>query len=115
MDYNKQKQIIVDYFKNNEKKEDGFKIGVEFEHFVIDLDSLRTISYYGKGGVAETLKDMEKLGYDLVYEGDHILGLKKGAKTVTLEPGSQLELRDRKSTRLNSSHVAISYAVFCLK
>src|SRR5690625_7067585 len=25
------------------------------------------------------------------------------------------ENRDRKSTRLNSSHVAISYAVFCLK
>src|SRR5690625_2895566 len=25
------------------------------------------------------------------------------------------EVRDRKSTRLNSSHVAISYAVFCLK
>src|SRR5437870_6469763 len=24
-------------------------------------------------------------------------------------------LQDRKSTRLNSSHVAISYAVFCLK
>src|SRR5690625_6647191 len=24
-------------------------------------------------------------------------------------------IRDRKSTRLNSSHVAISYAVFCLK
>src|SRR5690625_6367752 len=30
-----------------------------------------------------------------------------------LVPGSLL--RDRKSTRLNSSHVAISYAVFCLK
>src|SRR6202171_5088763 len=26
-----------------------------------------------------------------------------------------LEHRDRKSTRLNSSHLAISYAVFCLK
>src|SRR5690625_5756965 len=26
-----------------------------------------------------------------------------------------IEQRDRKSTRLNSSHVAISYAVFCLK
>src|SRR5437868_10354083 len=25
------------------------------------------------------------------------------------------ELKDRKSTRLNSSHVSISYAVFCLK
>src|SRR5690625_1111795 len=29
--------------------------------------------------------------------------------------GETLEVRDRKSTRLNSSHVAISYAVFCLK
>src|SRR5205809_6187716 len=29
-------------------------------------------------------------------------------------PGT-LELRDRKSTRLNSSHGYISYAVFCLK
>src|SRR5690625_6430871 len=26
-----------------------------------------------------------------------------------------LDVQDRKSTRLNSSHVAISYAVFCLK
>src|SRR5437773_9779165 len=25
------------------------------------------------------------------------------------------ELKDRKSTRLNSSHITISYAVFCLK
>src|SRR5437870_8665545 len=28
---------------------------------------------------------------------------------------SDVGLGDRKSTRLNSSHVAISYAVFCLK
>src|SRR5699024_12785627 len=28
---------------------------------------------------------------------------------------SQSDLTDRKSTRLNSSHVSISYAVFCLK
>src|SRR5699024_11712050 len=27
----------------------------------------------------------------------------------------QIRRRDRKSTRLNSSHVSISYAVFCLK
>src|SRR5690606_41931999 len=31
------------------------------------------------------------------------------------EPGGPPEVRDRKSTRLNSSHVKISYAVFCLK
>src|SRR5690606_39280868 len=28
---------------------------------------------------------------------------------------AQGEIQDRKSTRLNSSHVKISYAVFCLK
>src|SRR6266566_5246525 len=30
-------------------------------------------------------------------------------------PGFTAFLRDRKSTRLNSSHLVISYAVFCLK
>src|SRR2546426_8099053 len=29
--------------------------------------------------------------------------------------GSRAATRDRKSTRLNSSHLVISYAVFCLK
>src|SRR5690625_5575884 len=39
------------------------------------------------------------------------------AEVMTKENGKPLResLGDRKSTRLNSSHVAISYAVFCLK
>src|SRR3712207_6992634 len=32
-----------------------------------------------------------------------------------LPEGKELEIQDRKSTRLNSSHANISYAVFCLK
>src|SRR6266498_4619746 len=35
---------------------------------------------------------------------------RRGAHRVVTQPS-----RDRKSTRLNSSHVRISYAVFCLK
>src|ERR1022692_5114781 len=31
------------------------------------------------------------------------------------KPGCRIESEDRKSTRLNSSHLVISYAVFCLK
>src|SRR5438874_6844381 len=36
---------------------------------------------------------------------------------IRLLAGGRLggDMRDRKSTRLNSSHVEISYAVFCLK
>src|SRR5690625_6544774 len=33
----------------------------------------------------------------------------------TQKESTSLKSKDRKSTRLNSSHVAISYAVFCLK
>src|SRR5690606_42152698 len=35
-------------------------------------------------------------------------------RNFQLERGSQWDKGDRKSTRLNSSHVKISYAVFCL-
>src|SRR5438067_6126800 len=34
---------------------------------------------------------------------------------LLLQQGDFLRRKDRKSTRLNSSHVSISYAVFCLK
>src|SRR5690625_7122819 len=36
-------------------------------------------------------------------------------KSAKMSLVSNSHLQDRKSTRLNSSHVAISYAVFCLK
>src|SRR5256885_10297523 len=35
--------------------------------------------------------------------------------TVQVQSREQVEQADRKSTRLNSSHLVISYAVFCLK
>src|SRR5690606_42017384 len=34
---------------------------------------------------------------------------------ITVHFPLEVEVQDRKSTRLNSSHVKISYAVFCLK
>src|SRR2546429_6668527 len=37
------------------------------------------------------------------------------ARILRQQEPAQLALRDRKSTRLNSSHGYISYAVFCLK
>src|SRR5438034_2765118 len=36
-------------------------------------------------------------------------------RTWTTAPSTTARRRDRKSTRLNSSHTVISYAVFCLK
>src|SRR2546427_3129478 len=38
-----------------------------------------------------------------------------GLENLIIAHGSDDPVRDRKSTRLNSSHSQISYAVFCLK
>src|SRR5437660_7785284 len=47
---------------------------------------------------------------------DRVKGLRSGGDDYLVKPLAFSELlADRKSTRLNSSHVAISYAVFCLK
>src|SRR3712207_6901777 len=61
----------------------------------------------------------------LVFAGEvlslNLLGMttiaadgRKALRNLALVLGSQRE-EDRKSTRLNSSHANISYAVFCLK
>src|SRR5437870_6578254 len=62
----------------------------------------------------------EKRGYHLVVVKSTVVpGTTNGTVKRFLEQsfGKKVgsELGDRKSTRLNSSHVAISYAVFCLK
>src|SRR3712207_7182512 len=36
-------------------------------------------------------------------------------RNIGIAPNHNIVFRDRKSTRLNSSHANISYAVFCLK
>src|SRR5947209_17232278 len=43
------------------------------------------------------------------------LAVASGANGVGFFDWDERHLRDRKSTRLNSSHANISYAVFCLK
>src|SRR5437773_7518250 len=43
-------------------------------------------------------------------------GLRRELRALWMEAsGENMMGRDRKSTRLNSSHITISYAVFCLK
>src|SRR5690348_17912699 len=41
--------------------------------------------------------------------------LRKAIVAVTQSTPESILVKDRKSTRLNSSHPSISYAVFCLK
>src|SRR5687768_17871613 len=60
---------------------------------------------------------IERLAFDPVVGADEAKHLAERAGTVgeQLLAGQDEDARDRKSTRLNSSHGYISYAVFCLK
>src|SRR5205814_10108011 len=49
-----------------------------------------------------------------LYHGQP-LGCRGGRPGRLLDRGPKASWTDRKSTRLNSSHLGISYAVFCLK
>src|SRR3712207_7927268 len=56
----------------------------------------------------------EGVGVGGALDGDTAPGMNPVAYRVTVCHGSG-DREDRKSTRLNSSHANISYAVFCLK
>src|SRR5699024_11992604 len=56
--------------------------------------------------------DIDKEAVELAKENAENLGLEEDIRFIAKDVR---DLKDRKSTRLNSSHVSISYAVFCLK
>src|SRR5204862_6279992 len=67
-------------------------------------------------GPAESLVVLHQRFGQLLFEDDppHA-GCRAKLRQQPRRMGDDDDLRDRKSTRLNSSHVEISYAVFCLK
>lgn len=83
---------IVDYFKKGEKNSVDFRIGSEFEHFIIDKDTFRTINYYEKDGVEDTLRKLILKGWEIEGSDIHVMSLIKKRTTITLEPGAQIEL-----------------------
>src|SRR5690606_41632508 len=68
-------------------------------------------------GIVAFLECIEFFKY--LYRDGHIMLLEVGDGRVVVQDDGCIEHEDlpvdRKSTRLNSSHVKISYAVFCLK
>src|SRR5689334_23740517 len=64
-------------------------------------------------GVGIELEDLREGGIPAALRND-VPG-EHGARIGRARSVEVLALRDRKSTRLNSSHSSISYAVFCLK
>src|SRR5256885_12421699 len=60
------------------------------------------------GAAAEIIQHYWRAGVDVIVKGDD-------TPVTVADREAEMAIRDRKSTRLNSSHLVISYAVFCLK
>ena len=91
---------IIEYFKSGIKKTKDFKIGIEHEKFLFSNINNRRIDY---SKIKEMFSALLEFGWNPILEKENIIGLNKGGKSITLEPGNQIELSGDK---LNHIHEA---------
>ena len=94
------KEQIIEYFKSGIKKTQDFKIGIEHEKFLFNNHDNKRIDY---SKVKEMFLALLEFGWNPILEKENIIGLNKGGKNITLEPGNQIELSGDK---LNHVHEA---------
>ena len=94
------KEQIINYFKSGIKETDNLKIGIEHEKFLFDNKNNRRIDY---NSILKMFDQLYEFGWKPIYEKNNIIGLTKDDKSITLEPGNQIELSGAK---LNNIHEA---------
>ena len=94
------KEKIIEHFKSGIKKSKNFKIGIEHEKFLFNSSDNKRIDYLK---VKEMFGALLEFGWNPILEKNNIVGLNKGGKNITLEPGNQIELSGDK---LNHIHEA---------
>jgi len=94
------KEDIIKYFQSGIKDTKNFKIGIEHEKFLFDNNGNKRVNY---SKIKEMFSALLEFGWNPVFEKENIIGLNKGGKNITLEPGNQIELSGEK---LNHIHEA---------
>ncbi len=94
------KEQIIEYFKSGIKKTKDFKIGIEHEKFLFNNQDNKRINY---SKIRDMFTALLEFGWNPILEKKNIIGLNKGGKNITLEPGNQIELSGEK---LNHIHEA---------
>ena len=94
------KEQIIEYFKSGIKNKKNFKIGIEHEKFLFNSENNKRVNYLK---IKEMFSGLVEFGWNPIFENDNMIGLNKGGKNITLEPGNQIELSGDK---LNNIHEA---------
>jgi len=105
----KDKSDIVNFFEEGCKKKNKLKIGVEHEKFVFNNKPKSRINFQT---VLKIFHYLRKYNWRPIKEGKNIISLSKENKTITLEPGNQIELSGAK---LNNLHLSCSESYKFLK
>ncbi len=85
------KEQLVEYFRKGSKST-FLKIGTEHEKFLFNVKNNKPISYTGSQSIETIFQLLEQNGWIPIYDEDKIIGLTKNNKSITLEPGLQIEL-----------------------
>ncbi|MDC3242926.1 glutamate-cysteine ligase family protein [bacterium] len=83
------KEQIIEYFKSGIKDNKNFKIGIEHEKFLFNINDNTRIDY---SKIKDMFSGLAEFGWKPVYEKENIVALNKEGKNITLEPGNQIEL-----------------------
>ena len=94
------KEQIIEYFESGIKNTKDFRIGIEHEKFLFNNQDNKRINYTK---VKDMFAALLEFGWNPILEKENIIGLNKGGKNITLEPGNQIELSGEK---LNHIHEA---------
>lgn len=87
------KAELVDWLAAGCKPHADWRIGTEHEKFGFLKDGLRPVPYDGESSVRSLLEGLQnEFGWEGIFEGDDIIGLKRDGASVSLEPGGQFEL-----------------------
>ena len=106
------KEQIIDYFKSGIKKKKEFRIGIEHEKFLFNEDNNKRIDY---SKIKEMFSALTEFGWNPILEKNNIIGLNKGKKNITLEPGNQIELSGEKVNNIHEACAESQDYLFELK
>ncbi len=84
---------LAEFLASGCKPREDWKIGTEHEKFGYCRDTLQPLPYDGPRSIREMLEGLRyKFGWHPIFEGDALIGLKRGGANISLEPGGQFEL-----------------------
>ena len=106
------KEQIVKYFESGVKDTKDFKIGIEHEKFLFNNKDNKRVNY---SKIREMFTALLEFGWNPVLEKKNIIGLNKGGKNITLEPGNQIELSGDKLSHLHEACAESQDYLFELK